>query len=154
MGHQRWAMLAGCALLCAGQAQAQEVSNPLHLSVHHITLGVASIETERKFYHDILGFRIGAARKRPAYDIQQMEIPGFRIDMIEQKGSTRPAQIMGNDKQGYLHLALEVPKAQSVYQQLQAKGVTVTPGRMDGGQIGSIYVTDPEGNRLELAQPN
>jgi len=138
----------------AAEAATTVAGNPLHLSTHHVTLGVKSIEVERRFYHEILGFTVGPFHKRPTYDHQQMLIPGFRIDMIEQKGSVRPTQTMGTDKQGWLHLAFEVPKAASVYQKLKAEGVPVTPGRMDGQEIGSIYVTDPEGNRLELAQPN
>lgn len=133
-------------------APAESAENPLHMSIHHVTMGVASIARERTFYHDVLGFQIGPFNKRPNYDHQQMLIPGFRIDMIEYKGSIRPAPTMGTDKQGWLHVALTIPNAASVYEQLKAAGVSVVTGRMDSGRIVSVFVTDPEGNRLELTE--
>ncbi len=132
---------------------AASTGNPLGLSIHHVTMGVASIDRERAFYRDVLGFQVGSFNKRPHYDHQQMLIPGFRIDMIESRGSTRPAHTMGTDMQGWLHVALTVSNTSAAYERLKAAGVPVSIGHMDGAQIGSFFVTDPEGNRLELAGP-
>ncbi len=133
-------------------ASAEGNGNPLGLSIHHVTMGVASIDRERAFYRDVLGFQVGPFHKRPRYDHQQMLIPGFRIDMIESKGSTRPARTMGTDMQGWLHVALSVPNTADAYERLKAQGAPVSIGHMDGPEIGSFFVTDPEGNRLELAR--
>jgi catechol 2,3-dioxygenase-like lactoylglutathione lyase family enzyme len=130
----------------------QSAENPLGMAIHHVAMGVASIERERTFYRDVLGFQVGPFNKRPNYDHQQMLIPGFRIDMIEYKGSIRPAPTMGIEKQGWLHVALTIPNAAAVYERLRGAGVPVATGRMDGDRIGSIFVTDPEGNRLELTE--
>ena len=162
MQHSRLGLGLLTALTLAGAAsgqgsvatdQAPGGENPLGLSIHHVTIGVSSLDTERAFYHNILGFAVGPLRKRPHYDVQQMLIPGFRIDMIGQPGSVRPSKTMGTDKQGWLHIALQVPSILPVYHRLQAAGAEVTPGRMDGTEIGSVFVTDPEGNRIEIAQP-
>ncbi|MDE1182596.1 VOC family protein [Paraburkholderia sp.] len=133
-------------------APAESAENPLHLSIHHVTMGVASIDRERTFYHDVLGFQIGPFNKRPNYGHQQMLIPGFCIDMIEYKGSTRPTSTMDLDKQGLLHVALTIPNAAEVYEQLKTEGVSVAPRRVEKGRIVSVFVTDPEGNRLELTE--
>ncbi len=136
----------------AQEAEAATNGNWLGLSVHHVTMGVANMERQRAFYRDVLGFHVGPFNKRSKYDHQQMLIPGFRIDMIEYPGSTRPGQTMGADMQGWLHVAFTVPNASVVYERLRAEGVPVAIGRQQKDHIGSIFVTDPEGNRLELAE--
>ena len=136
----------------APAAPLQGAENPLGLSIHHVTMGVASIERERAFYRDVLGFQVGPFNKRPTYEHQQMLIAGFRIDMIEFKESVRPAPTMGVDKQGWLHVALTVSNAAWVFERLKAAGVPVTVGRMNKDLIVSVFVTDPEGNRLELTE--
>jgi len=137
----------------SGAAVGPAMPNPLGLAVHHVTMGVASIAAERAFYRDVLGFDVGPLRQRPTYQIQQMMIPGFRFDMIEQKGSIRPATKMGTDRQGWLHVSFTVANAGRLFQALKSKGITVAPGRMTGDHIGAVFVTDPEGNRIELAEP-
>jgi len=147
------ALFASSPGLAAGQAAPPTAAtNPLGLSIQHATMGVASIDLERAFFRDILGFAVGPLKARPKYNLQQMFIPGFRIDMIEQQGSVRPAAEMGTDKQGWLHLAFQVPDAEATYRLLKSKGAAAVPGRMDGTKIGSVFVTDPEGNRIELAE--
>jgi len=131
----------------------QQAENPLGLSIHHVTMGVASIDVQRKFYHDVLGFQIGLFRNRPQYNHQQMHIPGFRLDMIEQKGSTRPTPTMSTDKQGWLHVDFSAADPGAIYARLKALGVPVTSGRMDGDKLASMTLTDPEGNRIEITVP-
>jgi len=134
-------------------ASTQEGDNPLGLVIHHVTMGVADIEKQRNFYHDVLGFSVGLFRNRPQFDHQQMHIPGFRLDMIGQKGSTRPTPVMGNDKQGWLHIDFATQDADAIYHRLKDKGVQVAPGRMEGNKVASFKVTDPEGNQIEITQP-
>jgi len=134
-------------------AAAHDIDNPLGLTINHATMGVADLEKQRAFYHTVLGFSIGLFRNRPQFDHQQMHIPGFRLDMIAQKGSTRPSPSMGNDKQGWLHIDFAVTDADTTYHHLKDSGVSVVPGRMEGDKVASMMVTDPEGNKVEITQP-
>jgi len=128
------------------------MENPLGLTIHHATLGVADLEKERNFYHSVLGFSIGLFRNRPQFDHQQMHIPGFRIDMICQKGSTRPTPLMDNSKQGWLHLDFATQDPDALFHRLKDKAVNVVPGRMEGDKVASFKVIDPEGNQIEITQ--
>lgn len=152
------------ALACAGMAQAAEPTaanapatpmtdssaNPLGLSIHHATLGVADLDKERDFYHSVLGFSVGLFRNRPQFDHQQMHIPGFRLDMICQKGSTRPTPQMDNAKQGWLHIDFSTADPDAVFHRLKDRGINVVPGRMEGDKVASFKVIDPEGNLIEI----
>lgn len=73
--------------------------------------------------------------------------------MIMQKGSERPTPMMGNDKQGWLHIDFVTRDADATYLRLKGMGVTVVPGRKDGDKVGSSKVTDPEGNVVEITSP-
>ena len=73
--------------------------------------------------------------------------------MICQKGSTRPTPVMGNDKQGWLHIDFATADADATYHHLKDMGTQVVPGRMEGNKVASLKVTDPEGNQIEITQP-
>ena len=66
--------------------------NPLKLTPHHATISVADLDKESRWYASVLGFE-----KSNPFDIPDskgcwMVIPGYRVDLIQQKaprGRTR-----------------------------------------------------------------
>ncbi|WP_372666048.1 VOC family protein [Amycolatopsis kentuckyensis] len=136
---------------------------PFPVRFHHVSVSVADLDAQRRWYADALGF---------TEVIEQFEVPeagvrtavvqtagGTRIELIERAGSTRaeafadPMDVLR--AQGYGHWALEVDDLDAAYARLTGAGAqpvwppadAVRPGARFG------YVKDPEGNLIELIQP-
>ena len=125
-------------------------SDPLGLSLDHATIGVADPEKEANWYQQALGFKRGELHHAPTFDVQTMLLPGVRLDLAHQAGSTRPTPRMGFDKQGLLHLAIRSTDPEAVLKRLTEMGADVVANRNKAGKLNVILVHDPEGNNLEI----
>jgi len=138
-------------------------TSPLRVRFHHVSLSVADLSAQRRWYAEALGF---------TEVIEQFELPeppvrtavlqaagGVRVELIERAGSAR-GEALGDPldttrRQGYGHWALEVDDLDAAYARLTGGGAeavwppaeAVTPGAR------FAYVKDPEGNLIELIQP-
>ncbi len=92
----RLALLA--LVLTAGEktfAQSSKV-NPLNLSTNHVTASVADLEREAAWYERVLGFhRSKLLGGRKDFGLYQMTMPGIRIDLVWQQGSSRHQEAKG-----------------------------------------------------------
>jgi catechol 2,3-dioxygenase-like lactoylglutathione lyase family enzyme len=147
------------ALISGGQLLAQTApptgdANPLQLSPHHATTSVADIEKEAKWYEQILGFHEAQRFKNGTdSELRQMVIPGYRIDLVWQRGSVRPAGPSGNLKQGWFHVVFRTPVIDADYKRLVDMGTDVKAFRDDKSAITRLTFHDPEGNELEIVVP-
>ena len=131
-------------------AQTSE-SNPLRLLPNHATASVADLEKESEWYRRVLGFHeIHRVQGSPDFGVLQMGIPGYRIDLVWQKGSSRPHEAQGSFQQGWLHVVFETPVVDAAYKRLMELGTDVKADRNAQAAITRLVFHDPEGNELEI----
>jgi catechol 2,3-dioxygenase-like lactoylglutathione lyase family enzyme len=147
------------AAFCADSPTATAITgkpgagNELGLFVDHVTIGVADLDKEGDWYERAMGFKANPTAHRPAYDLRQIYIPGFRIDLMAKKGSTRAnTEPMDNDKQGMIRVAFGSHDPDAAYKRLVAQGVKPEVTRSPQGEITSLHFNDPEGNGVEIAK--
>lgn len=113
-------------------------------------LRVTDIEVMRRFYCDILGATHVAYR--PQFGMSHLRVGQAMIDLVEAKGPVGQGRNMD-----HLCLRVEPFDQQAVVAHLERHGVKVGDIRNRFGAEGngiSIYITDPEGNTVELKGPS
>lgn len=141
---------------------------------HHMGLQVADLERSVAFYRDILGFEVIFAWNPQADYIREMvgypdadihaavmRLPGTEVvlELLDYRNVDRAAVDTRTANPGTAHIAFFVDDLDTLYAQLQAKGVrsvsppvTPTIGPNQGGR--AVYLLDPDGIRVELIQTN
>ena len=114
---------------------------PLRLTgVHHVAFVVDDVDAARAFYRDTLGL---AEIERPPF-----KVDGFWMQVGEQQlhvaQGTEPAHLRN-------HFAFAVDDLEDACTQLEAAGISVSRGRVPGGND-QASVRDPWGNLIELIQ--
>ena len=146
----------------ADGAQAPPVSG---LVPDHATLSVANIQVEAEWYERVLGFKVFSKSGDADMMNWHLVIPGYRIDLIQAKGSKRPApvgpvyreangQMVPIDpmdlQQGWIHVVFHVEDVAVAWKQLQALHVDVTVTKLKDGTPIQLNLKDPEGNAVEV----
>lgn len=153
--------LSAGILLCCGflsQALGAQAGNsqPAALSgvaVDHMTISVKNLDGESEWYEKVLGFNLARrSDTNPDFRTMQLRIPGFRIDLIQYKGSTRPDPVQPlYMHQGWIHLAFNVPDLSAALIALRALNTDVKVDNKDAnGAPTRLVVHDPEGNEIEI----
>ena len=153
------AVLAAVALAAAPQAPAQPAqpqppaAGPVTgLAPDHATLSVESIEREAEWYGRVLGFKVfSKSDANPDFRNWHLVIPGYRIDLVKWKGSSRAPE--GNSvylRQGWTHVVFHVPEVAVAVKQLEALHVEMQVNKDAGGVPIQILIRDPEGNQVEI----
>jgi len=140
------------AVVVAGAASAAQPAplNPLELSPHHVAISVANLDVESAWYAKVLGFEKVFSSQDAGQKGCWMWIPGFRIDLMQQKGSSRIDKRVGVMRQGWLHVSLQTPIIEAALARLRADGVQVQVYKYTNGRIMRLIMEDPEGNQVEL----
>ena len=145
------ALLAVAFLAWEKSAAQSNKVNPLHLSTNHVTASVADLEREAEWYERVLGFRrsklLGG---RKDFGLYQMTMPGNRIDLVWEQGSSRHRQAEGRLEQGWLHFVFNTPDLTAAYQYLVAQETDVKIDRDEQQRIVHLTLHDPEGNEIGL----
>ena len=118
--------------------------------LHHGAFVTADLARLRSFYVDQLGFRpIGGFAD---HSILFLAAGDLTIELEEEQGIDKPAR-----GRGWHHLALEVEDVDAAYAELTARGVPFqappTGFPADAPLLRIAFLTDPDGNLLELVQP-
>lgn len=146
------------AVLYCGAALSQQPAAETHappvsgVVADHATLSVASIPVEAEWYERVFGFTVAAKiNQDPHMSSWRMVIPGFRIDLIQYIGSTRPAAA---DPiylhQGWIHVVFRVPDIAKAVAELQALHVEAEIQKDGKGNPIQIILHDPEGNEVRI----
>jgi glyoxylase I family protein len=126
--------------------------------IDHVVLRVRDIELVRRFYCDILG--ASHVVYRPEFGMSHLRVGAAMIDLVEVSGPLGKTGGVGPGAEGrnmdHLCLRVEPFNEQEILSYLRKRGVAVGDVRNRFGAEGngvSIYVTDPEGNTVELKGP-
>ena len=123
--------------------------------IDHVVLRCRDLAAMERFYVEVLGLEV--ARRAERIGLVQLRAGAQLVDLVDaagmlgQEGGAAP----GSEGRNLDHLCLNVADFDlaAVTAHLQAHGVTVgESGRRFGakGMGVSLYLTDPEGNGLEL----
>jgi len=145
-----WVVLAQLSAAQAGDTQAPPLKG---LVPHHVTISVENFDRVSEWYVRALGFKPAPrSDSNPDFLNQHVSIPGYRIDLIQYKGSTRPSPVNPLYlRQGWIHIAFSVPDLSAAFKELQALNVDVRADNKDAKGVPTrLVVHDPEGNEIEL----
>jgi catechol 2,3-dioxygenase-like lactoylglutathione lyase family enzyme len=127
--------------------------------IDHLVLRVRDIDAMRGFYCDVLGATHVAYR--PQFGMSHLKAGRSMIDLITVDGTLGKAggAAPGREGRNLDHLCLRVEPfdQEAIVAHLKRHGVAVGEIRRRYGAEGngvSIYVTDPEGNTVELKGPS
>jgi catechol 2,3-dioxygenase-like lactoylglutathione lyase family enzyme len=139
------------AQLPAGPAVQEAEAAPLVLSAHHATVAVADVERESAWYLRVLGFKEVKRSMRGTMLVVRLANPTYRIDLVWEKGSTRPPKQPRAFQQGWMNIVLQTPSLQAALDHLTAEGVSVKIDRDSGNALEHLTFEDAEGNEIGLA---
>jgi glyoxylase I family protein len=127
--------------------------------IDHVVLRVRDIEAMRRFYCDVLGATHVAYRKE--FGMSHLRVGASLIDLVEVNGplGKTGGAAPGREGRNMDHLCLRVEPfdQDAIVGHLKRHRVPVGDIRPRFGAEGngvSIYLTDPEGNTVELKGPS
>jgi len=127
--------------------------------IDHVVLRVRDMDAMRRFYCDVLGATHMAYR--PEFGMSHLRAGASMIDLVAVDGKLGKAggAPPGREGRNMDHLCLRVEPfdQDAIVAHLKRHGVEVGEVRKRYGAEGngvSIYVTDPEGNTVELKGPS
>ncbi|HET8877000.1 MAG TPA: VOC family protein [Casimicrobiaceae bacterium] len=126
--------------------------------IDHLVLRVVDVEAMLAFYRDVLGCSI--ERRRDELGLVQLRAGRSMIDLVPVDGKLGRAggAAPGSEGRNLDHFCLRVEPFDepAIRRHLQAAGIAAgeaVPRYGAEGEGPSIYVTDPEGNMVELKGP-
>lgn len=126
-------------------------------SIDHVVFRVADLEKAATFYIDVLGARW--EKKQAAIGLYQLRVGTSLIDLVPVDGKLGSAggAAPGLEGRNVDHVAFRVLPwdAEAILAHLNSHGIDADVVARYGaeGDGPSIYLTDPEGNGLELKGP-
>jgi|HubBroStandDraft_6_1064221.scaffolds.fasta_scaffold99065_2 catechol 2,3-dioxygenase-like lactoylglutathione lyase family enzyme len=149
-------VLCGVALSQLSQAQA---GNPqpaplTGLVPDHATISVENLDRIAEWYERVLGFKVAQRFDiNPNFLLEQLSIPGYRIDLVKYKGSVRPAAVNPLYlQQGWIHVVFNVQDLPVALKELQDLNVNVAADKDSKGIPTRLAIHDPEGNEIEVVK--
>lgn len=153
--------LAALALGAGAAASAQTAAPAAGLAFNpfYVAISVQDIEGMTAFYVDKLGFKVEKdAAMGQALHFRWLTNGAQRLELIQMAGSQAgPARQKPPGHltiRGFTHIGIETPNIEATKAALLAKGVTLTVDISTLAPLGmkAMFVTDPEGNAIEIIQ--
>ncbi len=118
------------------------------IGLDHAAIKTARLEETRRFFEETLRLRVGP---RPDFDFPGYWLYAGDRDLVhlveteDAKGPSKAASIN--------HFALRVADIDAAAAELRARGVAFERDDTPGGELRQLYITDPNGVRIELNAP-
>ncbi len=135
----------------------------LGLNVHHTSLSVADLDSQRAWYQRVLGLREVVEEfelaEPPVRTVVLRSGSGVRLELIERAGASRnhvyADPLDAASTLGFGHWALSVDDLDAAFAAIVAAGGIEVWPPADAVAPGArfAYIKDPEGNLIELIQP-
>ncbi|WP_230398106.1 SMU1112c/YaeR family gloxylase I-like metalloprotein [Novisyntrophococcus fermenticellae] len=119
--------------------------------IHHIAIIVSDYEVSKKFYTELLGFKVireNFRADRGDYKLD-LALDGCELELFS--GKNNPKRASYPEAYGLRHLAFFVEDMDAVIKELNRKGIETEPVRVDeftGKKM--TFFKDPDGLPLEL----
>ncbi len=100
--------------------------------IHHIAVICSDKDAALHFYHEILGFPIICANYRAGRDDWKIDLQmneNTELELFIMKN--RPTRVSNPEAYGLRHLAFKVENVAATVTELEAKGISCEPVRMD-----------------------
>ena len=126
--------------------------------VDHLVLRAVDVEAMMAFYVDVIGCSVEKTRKDAG--LYQLRAGSSLIDLIlvDERPGKIDGVMLGKEARNLDHFCLSIDpfNTDEVIRYLKSKGID--PGKVESrygaeGDGPSIYITDPEGNVVELKGP-
>lgn len=120
----------------------------------HVVLRVADLDRAVRFYCEVLGCR--EERRVESISLVQLRAGAALIDLILAEGTPDPGPVSGRANMDHFALRIEPFDEAELRAHLTAHGVEAGEVATRYGAEGdgpSLYITDPDGNRVELKGP-
>jgi len=121
-------------------------------TIHHIAIICSDKDAALHFYHDLLGFPIIRSNYRE--ERQDWKIDLALNDSTELElfiMSDRPARVTNPEAYGLRHLAFKVDSVADTVAELEAKGISCEPVRLDAYTNKKMtFFSDPDGLPIEI----
>jgi len=155
MSRFRHAFVYASIVLClsrptAGLGAPAAGGNPLGLVPDHATASVADLDHEAAWYERVLGFREVGRHVEADWALRRLAIPGYRIDLVWQRGSARPPGSSTSAVQGWFHVVFRTHDFEASYRRLVEQGTDVRKSPIPSSPAQRLLFHDPEGNELEI----
>ena len=118
----------------------------------HVGLRVADPERAVAFYTAVGYEVVGRVPQSPVGQLTMLKLPGDDVVTVELAFNSREAD---RDRgSGLSHLVVSVESMDATVADLRTRGIEVAePGSPDGSaDFLTTWITDPDGNRIELVQ--
>jgi lactoylglutathione lyase len=118
----------------------------------HVGLRVADPERAVAFYTAVGYEVVGRVPESPAGQLTMLKLPDDDVVSVELVFD--PGEAGGEPGSGLSHLVVSVESMDATVTDLRTKGIEVAePGSPDGSaDFLTTWITDPDGNRIELVQ--
>jgi glyoxylase I family protein len=120
--------------------------------LHHIAIICSDYERSKKFYTEVLGFTIVREvyrEERQSYKLDLALNGDYLIELFSFPDP--PARVSRPEATGLRHIAFRVANIESAKKELEAKGVTSEPIRIDEFTDKKFtFFSDPDGLPIEL----
>ncbi|MBY5972199.1 VOC family protein [Pseudooceanicola marinus] len=125
---------------------------PLLTAFHHVAIIASDYARSKAFYTEVLGLSVIAETYRAERDSWKLDLAlpgGGQIELFTFPDA--PPRPTRPEAQGLRHLCFAVSDLDAAVAELEAKGVTVEPIRLDEGTGARFtFFADPDGLPLEL----
>jgi catechol 2,3-dioxygenase-like lactoylglutathione lyase family enzyme len=141
--------LSQLSLAQAGNPQPAPLTG---LAPDHATISVENLDRIAQWYERVLGFKVAERfDTNPDFLLEQLSIPGYRIDLVKYKGSVRPTAVNPLYlQQGWVHVVFNVQDLTSALKELHDLNVNVAADKDSKGVPTRLVIHDPEGNEIEV----
>lgn len=129
------------------------------MHIDHIGLSVGDLEAQLAWYRAAFGFPLAKPFDVPGFGLRGVFLlgpDGLAIELLEREGSSHPQPARTAPDallaQGWAHLCLRVGDVDATFDRLVAAGAGIVspPGESPEPGVRFAFVTDPEGNFIEL----